>query len=126
MERKSREVWAQRVARWQESGLTCKEFASEMGINAASLANWKCRLASEARRRLGPKRKLKAQFVEVTPPPVVADGDDGPAATSARLVTAAALVEPLEVVLRDGLCVRVPVRFDAECLRQVVVALTER
>ncbi len=31
-------VWAKRVARWSDSGLSAKEFASETGLNANTLS----------------------------------------------------------------------------------------
>jgi len=34
--RVSRDEWAKRVERWKDSGLTAKEFASEVGINPRS------------------------------------------------------------------------------------------
>jgi hypothetical protein len=49
MARESRAVWAKRVERWRESGLRATEFAAELGVNAATLTQWKYRLAAEAR-----------------------------------------------------------------------------
>src|SRR5260370_39221389 len=42
--RTGREEWAKRVARWKDSGLTAKEFATELGINPRSLVFWKWQL----------------------------------------------------------------------------------
>lgn len=81
MEGASREVWAKRVERWVDSGLTAKEFAAEMGINPRTLTYWKWRLGkdrAEGRRRpssrSGARRKGQRRsrrptptFVEVTP-----------------------------------------------------------
>jgi hypothetical protein len=36
--------WAKRVERWQDSGLTAKEFAAELNVNAGTLAYWKYKL----------------------------------------------------------------------------------
>src|SRR4051794_32377521 len=49
MARESREVWLKRVERWRESGLSVKEFARELGINAHTLAGWRWRLRAEDR-----------------------------------------------------------------------------
>jgi hypothetical protein len=38
--------WAKRVERWQDSGLTAKEFAAEL---AGTLAYWKCKLRRKGR-----------------------------------------------------------------------------
>jgi transposase len=44
MERANREVWAKRVERWQDSGLTAKEFAAELDVSANSLTFWRWKL----------------------------------------------------------------------------------
>jgi DNA-binding transcriptional regulator YiaG len=36
--------WAKRVERWQDSGLTAKEFAAELNVNAGTLSYWKYKL----------------------------------------------------------------------------------
>src|SRR5258708_6067754 len=36
MDRESRDTWAKRVERWEESGLMAKEYVTELGINAHS------------------------------------------------------------------------------------------
>jgi transposase len=41
--RADRDEWAKRVQRWQESGLTAREFADEFGLKATSLSFWKWR-----------------------------------------------------------------------------------
>ena len=46
MTRENREVWAKRVERLGDSGLTAKEFAAEIGVNANTLAGWRWRLGS--------------------------------------------------------------------------------
>lgn len=33
--------WAKRVERWQDGGLSVKEFAAELSVNAGTLAYWK-------------------------------------------------------------------------------------
>src|SRR5690349_21110962 len=44
MAREAREVWAKRVERLADSGLTAKEYAAEIGVNANTLAGWRWRL----------------------------------------------------------------------------------
>lgn len=41
MAKTDRDEWARRVQRWQDSGLTAREFASETGLKATSLTFWK-------------------------------------------------------------------------------------
>jgi transposase len=111
--RTSREEWAKRVQRWQDSDLTAAEFAAEVGINPRTLSYWKWRLGKESRERKttrarkNPVKKAPA-FVEVTPP------------TSTRWRA----TERIEVVVDDRVVVRVPDTFDSGTLRRVVAALT--
>lgn len=135
MGRDSRAVWAKRVERWQDSGLTSTEYAAEVGINPRTLAYWKWRLGADEARARSRRRTSPAvgpaDFVEVVPTAAVAAMAAPPtaAATSAPEPIAAAPaapsadIEPLEVVLHDGLRIRVPLRFDADSLRRVVTAL---
>lgn len=121
-----REVWAKRVERWSDSGLTAKEYAAETGLNANTLTHWKWRLGAEARRRQRAPRPIveAVQFVEVTPPAGVAKAPGPPASVAPPPAPAPTIIdEPLEVILRDGLRIRVPVQFDPGALRRVVAAL---
>ena len=108
MARESREVWAKRVERWKDSGLTAVEFAAETGINPRTLTHWKWHLGAGARRveRRTTPAPTRPDFVEVVAPRVAAE-----------------MAEPLEVILADGLRIRVPVRFDETSLRRVIAAL---
>ena len=117
MARESREIWAKRVERWCDSGLTAKEFAAETGIKPGTLAYWKWRLGAKVsrRQRESPSLPTGPSFVEVvTPAAVIASVPDNEQA------------EPIEIVLRDGIVVRVPARFDAVALQRVVCALQRR
>jgi hypothetical protein len=109
----AREVWARRVRRWVESDLTAAEFASELGINPRTLTYWKWKLGKEGRetkvlaKRSESSRADTTTFVEVTPP-----------ASTWWQAT-----DRLEVVVGDGLVIRVPEEFEVETLRRVVQAL---
>ena len=68
MGRDTREVWEKRVARWRESGLTAKEFAAEVGVNAQTLGYWGWRLKQGKAAARGRRPKVTAptaQWVEV-------------------------------------------------------------
>lgn len=69
MQRATRAIWAERVARWERSGLTAAAFATRAGVNAHTLAYWKWRLKTAAPAGLG--------FVEVVSP--LAREEHGPA-----------------------------------------------
>src|SRR5512143_3004069 len=83
MARDAREVWAKRVERLVDSGLTAKEYAAEIGVNANTLAGWRWRLRSSA---------VAAQGKDVEPAGAAVDRDtvdgdialrrDAPAASS--------------------------------------------
>ena len=118
MERESRETWSKRVERWKDSGLTAKEFAAELGVNAHSLTWWRWRLSS-TRTGATPtrvrKRRTPIKVSSATPTPL----------TFVEL-SAAVAVEPLEVVLPSSLRIRVPSGFDAGALRRLLEVLDAR
>jgi hypothetical protein len=69
--RANRDEWQQRVDRWKESGLTAKEFAAEMGLNAGTLQFWKYKLKKRdvrsSRRRSQKAPALVSSLIEVRP-----------------------------------------------------------
>ena len=122
MARASRAEWVKRVERWRDSGLTAKEFAAETGLKASTLTYWKWKLSADARAegagaqppmRANRKRRSTCQSKTLVP--------------KAAFVELAAAVMPapsmLEVVLSDGLSVRVPTGFDEDTLVRVVRAV---
>jgi len=117
MARSTRAEWAKRVERWRDSGLTAKEFAAEQDISANSLTFWKWKLRqsrnpdARSTRSVMPKRE-KAQRA------------DKPAFL--RLVTTpqvAASMGSIDVMLANGIVVRVPNDFDESSLLRLVCAL---
>jgi hypothetical protein len=117
MARETREVWAKRVERWRDSGLTVKEFAAEIGVNANTLAGWRWRIGSGARRPAPAVARSSPAFVEVVAAPEVG---------TTRATLSARVAEPLELILRGGHRVRVPAEFDPAALRRLVDALEAR
>src|SRR5262249_20424806 len=113
MGRESREVWAKRVERWHESGLSAKEFAAELGVKAKTLHDWSWRLS--AKRQTVEEAKVDArQFIEVAAP----EGGHAPERPTRRTA-----MEKIELVLESGLTIRVPARFEAEALRRVLAVV---
>jgi transposase len=110
MEQDTRELWSKRVERWKDSGLSAREFASEMGINPQTLSYWRWKLGKTASKA----KKKQRGFVEV-----VAEAAQPPSDP----LQAKQPPEPLEIVVRDELRIRVPAHFDPETLRRVVVTL---
>lgn len=121
MARDGREVWEKRVERWRDSGLTLKEFAAEIGVNANTLAGWRWRpgakVAVDGRHAV----RSAPAFVEVVATPAAA-----PRSEASAPVLGAGAGEPLEVVLRSGHRIRVPAQFDPGALRRVLDALEAR
>ena len=122
--RADRDEWCKRVARWQRSGLTAREFAEQAGLNAHTLTFWKLRLGRERREAaptpdaIKPRAPQPAAFVEFV---------TGTApATSPPMKLAA---ECLEVLLADGVRIRVPRSADKAAVAVVaslVAALEAR
>ena len=98
MTRATQAQWAERVRRWRASGLSAPVFARREGFHPGTLRWW----AS----RLGSTRRSSAKFVEV--------------------VVVAPTPGLVEIVVRDGVAIRVSGAFDAEVLRRAVAALEAR
>jgi transposase-like protein len=135
MARESREVWAERVKRWRESGQSAQEFAAAMGFNVWTLRKWSDRFRREgaADPRLGRNRSSRTQQRR-------SERDSAASASaSAGAVPPLAFVEMLagggaasaagalfEIVLRSGVIVRVPARFEPAALAHVLAAVGSR
>lgn len=107
----TKEVWQDRIARWQESRMTAEEFALREGVQPSSLKWWRWRLGSEVvRAGAGEQRPAKGAtaFVEVAPEPA-------PSAPERSAAT-------FEVLLGNGRVVRVPPGFSDEELVRVIAA----
>lgn len=116
MGRESREVWAKRVERWRDSGLSVREFAREVGVNANTLSGWRWRLRAE---QLGRAPSTERGQEQRTP------------AEEVKPIEFVELVRPraderFEVVAASGWTVRVPAQFDAEALGRLLAVLERR
>lgn len=122
MERATRAVWAKRVERWKDSGLTAKEFAAETNVSPQSLSFWRWKLKREGsgsastsvsrrRRTPAPAEPSASSFVRLVP------------STSIKPAKPA---EMLELVLASGVIVRVPPRFDEATLARLMTVLGGR
>ena len=99
-------MWAERVARWQASGLTATEFARRHRLAEASLKWWRWKLGSTGRapaKKSAPLPPLT--FVEMT---------------------GAMRRESLARVLASGVEVRVPADFDVAALGRLLDVLERR
>lgn len=76
MARETREAWARRIRRWEQTGLSCAEFAAKEGVKEKTLSFWRWKLGRsslpKAKRRVRPRKQAPVGFVEV-----VADAKTG-------------------------------------------------
>jgi transposase len=93
--------WRRHIQRWQNSGLTVREFCDRQQLAQPSFYAW--------RRQLQQRDAAAATFVPVR---VVLDDQPQPAI-------------PIEVVLASGRWVRVTPGFDPATLRQLLAVLEE-
>ncbi len=119
--RTSREVWIKRVQRWQDSGLTAKEFASELGVKASTLTHWKWQLGKEGRDGKRPGAQACAN-------PEQPARCGSPAVTPSLIevqLPAARQDSYFELDLTHGRRLRVPASFDESALRRLLAVLEE-
>ena len=117
-----RETWAKRVERWQDSGLSGKAFAAEIGINARSLSWWRWHLArGEIAPAPTPRRRRRSR---------APDTAMARAATISPMtfveMTAPVLTDGLEVILRTTVRVCVRPGFDDATLGRLLDVLERR
>ena len=107
-----RAVWAKRVERWKESGLTAKEFAIEIGVNPRTLSHWKWMLSKgeRGREKTGVKKRTKAKRAAREPVSF----------TELTIEVPAVSAQAIEIVVDARRVVRVGSRFDGDALRRVL------
>ncbi|HEX9525558.1 MAG TPA: hypothetical protein VF949_21470 [Reyranella sp.] len=111
------QLWLGRIRRWQRSQLSVRDFCTRHRLSEPSFYSWR-RLLTE--RGLLPPAGAAAQ----------PNADSGPTATplfvAATLADREAAPQPLEILLPDGLAVRVAAGFDAATLRELLTLLREQ
>lgn len=113
MKRTTREVWQERVRRWDSSGLSAAVFAAREGVNAKTLSFWRWNLGQKRTRRPSAMPAVApraADFVEVVASSHVPKGNGG----------------PFEVSLRNGTRLMVPSTFDDRALESLLAVLEAR
>jgi hypothetical protein len=113
--------WARLVLAWEKSGLTQAEFCRRREVKAVTFAWWKQRLTGVAApgrgRRRGPaasSRRRSAKFAEVVLPGRLLRAGVPTAVTADRSPAG------YEIVLADGLLIRLPSDFDPEKVSQLI------
>ena len=106
--RRNVEFWKQRVQQWEGSGLGAGEFAAQEGLRVERLRFWKRRLDADGARGTSASKasSAKPSFLPVV---IAASRSD--------------LKPLLEVVVRTGHTVRVPVDFDDAALLRLLAVL---
>ncbi len=105
-----RTEWAERVSRWRRSGLTAKEFARSVGVNAGTLTYWAWRLGRE-RRRVGQVRQRSRAAVAM------------PASAWLEITTAGGADSRFELELNSGRRLRIPATFEVAALERLLAVL---
>jgi transposase len=100
----TRVEWKKRVERWNKSGKTADEFAASEGLRAKQLVWWRWKLGAEC---AAPKDVETPSFLPVR----VVEPKAAPVLRSALM----------EIVLPNGLVVRVGPGFDLEALTRVLM-----
>ena len=100
--RRNRAQWAELTQRWKRSGLTATDFARLEGLNPNTFAFW--------------RSKLRHEPVETPLAMVRLRTEPRPPSHS----------DPLQVVMADGLVVRVGPGADLDQLAQLICVLEER
>jgi hypothetical protein len=101
--------WAEQVRQWRQSGLTAREFAQRIGINAGTLSHWAWRLGRT--RSAQPRARRKR------------DAGGGPQLV--ELVAGAIADQRFELDLGDGRRLRIPAQFNAASLEGLLVLLAK-
>ena len=118
MAKATRAEWAKRVERWQDSGLTAKQFAAELDVSPSSLTFWKWKLRQTATREAS-RRSHTSGVSQVRA--------DTPA-KFLQLVPASetSTESALDVVLSSGVVLRITKGFDESTFVRVVQLLGGR
>ena len=102
------EHWRRLIERWRGSGRSVRDFCEHSGIALPSFYAWRRRLQQDAPR---PDVSQPPEAVTFLPVHVQLEPSDQQ--------------PPLELVLGNGRCLRIPPRFDANALRALLAVLEE-
>jgi hypothetical protein len=98
-----RQLWQQRLERFQNSGLSVKDFCASEGVSVPSFYSW--------------RRRLTQPVADSTAAPP----DSSPAFIPLRLVSDT--VSPLQLVLPSGVVLRITADCDPQLLHRVLALL---
>jgi len=113
--------WRQLVQQWRDSGHTIRDFCARRGLSEPSFYAWRRIIATRDRQGISSPKPVGHL---ARPEPGGPQAGITPLFVPVR-VSSAIAPAALEVVLRDGRVLRVPVGFDAGTLRQLLAVLDE-
>lgn len=119
-----REQWAKRVERWKDSGLSAKEFAAELGINARSLSWWRWQLTKKEPTAAEPRERRRR--APSSPAAVTTRPKSKVTPLTFVEMTAPLVTDSLEVILPSAVRVCVRPGFDDATLGRLLDVLEQR
>jgi hypothetical protein len=117
LDHRKQQLWLERIQRWQGSQLTIRDFCARHNLREPNFYSWKRILA---------ERGLLPSVRPAAVQPNSAARSTTPLFVAATLTDTVAASQPLEIVLPEGLTVRVAAGFDAATLRQLLALLREQ
>lgn len=119
--RVSRAEWEKRVQRWQDSGLTAKEFAGELGINPRTLSYWKWQLKHGE--KPDSDRASRGRVRRQRRPPAERPAEEATPTGSFIEIAANTADSRFELELGNGRRLRIPSDFPADALTRLLGVL---
>ena len=110
MPKSMRATWTKRLGDWKQSGLDAAAFAAKVGVSPRTLTWWRWRLGPQETARDAKSLTLRSDAV--TPLTFVEMTD--------------VVKDPIEIVLRNQIRVRVGAAFDGATLGRVLDVLERR
>jgi transposase len=105
-----RAEWAERVRQWRRSGLTAKEFAHSIDVEARTLSHWAWRLGRE--RRVAGQARQRSRAAGAMP-----------ASAWLEITAAGGADSRFELELDNGRRLRIPATFEAAALERLLAIL---
>ena len=127
MPRTSREEWAKRVERWQDSGLSAQEFCAELGYNPRTLSFYKYDLKKKAAHQAS---EVSLRGAATGKKAARAQGANGPRKSASTTFVPARIVatrspdsERVLVITVGSVRFEIPAGFDVEYVSRLLASV---